>query len=626
MDNTWLLAVALIAGAAGLVGATVGAIVAVAVMAHRLRGKQGSASSVGALRAQGPTAAPHPPSTSGSSPPAPATVDIAAARAPHRAALAPGMVPPASRSAPFSVVRDDQSAQVAKVVPSRSQPQIITGGISLEGDFGRALSLTLQAPYCMFVTGKAGTGKSTLLKLLVEKTNKRVALLAPTGLAAVNIGGETIHSFFHFPPRPLDPDEIKAVREKGVYQSVQALLIDEVSMVRADLMDSIDRFMRLNGKDSRLPFGGVQVVLFGDVNQLPPVVASGEEAEFLAEQYESEFFFDADVFRSLRLEIVELTQVYRQSDPAFIGVLDAIRTGDVRGEDLELVNLRYRPGFDVTAADGYIILTTTNKAAREINLLRLSRLSGPEGVFVGRLTGEYPRKALPTDLELHLRPGAQVMFVKNDINKRWVNGTIGVVTGIEPDSVAVSISPGGSGHAVQVGPESWDILKHMYNRDHGRIETEVVGSFTQIPLRLAWAVTIHKSQGLTFDKVVIDLGKGAFAYGQTYVALSRCRSLEGIVLRRPIRMADVKTSPRVSQFLRSRTVYRPQADRGGAASKQSRSIGLGASVAPGSPEVAQSASRPSRSSKPKVCPHGVPRPYTCAICEPEKFKQMTGIG
>jgi ATP-dependent exoDNAse (exonuclease V) alpha subunit len=494
----------------------------------------------------------------------------------------------------------------------------------LEGEFGRALSLALQAPFCIFITGKAGTGKSTLLKLLVEKTNKRVALLAPTGLAAVNIGGETIHSFFHFPPRPIDRDEIKTLQDRRLFQAIDAILIDEVSMVRADLMDSIDAFMRKNGKDSGQPFGGAQVVLFGDVYQLPPVVASGEEAEFLTDQYQSEFFFDADVFRDLRLEIIELTRVFRQTDPAFIQVLDAFRTGDVNNQQMATVNTRYHGKIDPLGVDGGIVLTTTNAVAGEINRDRLRRLPDPERTYLGVVTGKYPEKAFPTDIELQLRVGAQVMFVKNDINRRWVNGTLGVVTGAEENSVQVRISSGGG--SVQVGRETWETLKHRYNRDHRRIETEVVGAFTQIPLKLAWAVTIHKSQGLTFDRLVVDLGKGAFAYGQTYVALSRCRSLDGIVLTRPIRQADVKVSPRVTQFLRSQTVYRPQADRSDPVDAGDRLLRTEEGGSGRRSGNAPSSSKKPRSRAQGACPHGVPRPYTCAICEPEKFKFMTGIG
>jgi ATP-dependent exoDNAse (exonuclease V) alpha subunit len=481
----------------------------------------------------------------------------------------------------------------------------------------------------MFITGKAGTGKSTLLKLLVEKTSKRVALLAPTGLAAVNVGGETIHSFFRFPPRPIDPDEIKSVPDKRLYQAIDAILIDEVSMVRADLMDSIDRFMRKNGRGPGQPFGGAQVLFFGDVYQLPPVVASGEEAEFLTDHYGSEFFFDAEVFRGLRLEIVELTQVFRQTDPAFIRVLDAFRTGEVTQEDAEIVNRRYRRGLERMDTEGHIVLTTTNAAAGEINMRRLSRLAGPERVFEGTVAGEYPRRAFPTDPELHLRVGAQVMFVKNDTNRRWVNGTLGIVAGMEANSVEVRFPSNGGSRVVQVGHETWEILKHRYNKERRRIETQVVGAFTQIPLKLAWAVTIHKSQGLTFDKVVIDLGQGAFAYGQTYVALSRCRTLEGILLKRPISQNDIKVHPRIASFLEARVVHRPRPPSGRDAASLARGMasqGRVREMAEGERSEGEGASDVIDARRRRVCPHGVPRPYTCAICEPDRFREMTGIG
>jgi len=404
-------------------------------------------------------------------------------------------------------------------------PQFLVGQIDVSGEFEEVLKRLLSSNDSYFVTGKAGTGKSTLLQLYVHNTTKRIALLAPTGLAAVNIGGETIHSFFKFPPRPINRDDVKRVRDRQLFQKLEAIVIDEVSMVRADLMDAIDRFMRINGPDRKLPFGGVQLILFGDIYQLPPVVASEEEAEYFSSVYDGAFFFNAKAFESLRLATIELQQVFRQTDPHFIKVLDAFRTGQVSAKELQIINQRYNPRFKPHREHGYIVLHATNDGADRFNEERLHKIRRKEKLYIGHIEGEFRRGSLPTPIELKLKPEAQVMFVKNDAGRRWVNGTIGRVLEVLDRSVRVEIADGDRRMVVEVGPEKWEILKHKIDRKSARIVTEVVGTYTQLPLKLAWAITIHKSQGLTFDKVVIDLGSGAFAPGQTYVALSRCRTL-----------------------------------------------------------------------------------------------------
>lgn len=510
-------------------------------------------------------------------------------------------------------------------------PPYLAGQVEISGEFRNTLERLLNEPTTFFVTGKAGTGKSTLLQLFVHNTSKRIALLAPTGLAAVNIRGETIHSFFKFPPRPLHPDDVKEIRDKDLFRALDALVIDEVSMVRADLMDTIDRFMRLNGRNRGLPYGGVQLILFGDVLQLPPVVASEEEAEYFSSVYDGAFFFHAKAFNNLELRTIELERVYRQADLEFIAVLDAIRTGQVSATQLEMINRRHLPSFRHAREDGYITLNTTNAGADRINEQRLNQIRHSGKVYLGQVEGRFRRGPLPTPLELRLKPEAQVMFVKNDSNRRWVNGTIGTVLDLSEGSVRVDIAGRRSRMIVDVGRDKWEILEHRIDRKSRRINTDIVGTYTQLPLKLAWAITIHKSQGLTFDKVIIDMGSGAFAPGQTYVALSRCRTLDGIILTQPVRLADVKVDPSVTNFLR--LPHRP-------ATKAVPDLATSGAPPQGRPISAsaiQKAVKRRRTRKPaptgtsadygpRKCPHGVPFYYICAICEPERFREMTGIG
>jgi ATP-dependent exoDNAse (exonuclease V) alpha subunit len=409
-------------------------------------------------------------------------------------------------------------------------------GIDPTPQFETALSFVLRRDGDLFVTGRAGTGKSTLLRVLREVMGPSAAVVAPTGLAAVHVGGQTIHSFFRFPPRLIGPDDIKRSRNGALMRRLDTLIIDEVSMVRADLMDAIDRSLRLNRGRADEPFGGVQIVLFGDLHQLPPVVREAEAASYLFETFGGPFFFNAPAFRDGRCELLELEHVFRQSDERFIRVLNAIREGEAGPEDLDTLNQRVAPLSRLRDAGDHVILTTTNEAAYRINMAFLESLPGAEKGFDAALTGEYPESAYPTDPTLVLKAGAKVILIRNDPQKRWVNGTLATIARIDGEKVFVEI--GGQTHEVE--PIAWESVRYAYDTSKDEITPTVNGTFKQLPIRLAWALTIHKAQGLTLDKVYIDLGRGTFAHGQTYVALSRCRSLEGLVLGRPLRPQDIR--------------------------------------------------------------------------------------
>lgn len=423
-------------------------------------------------------------------------------------------------------------------------------GIELNPEFQRALHLLERTRKHVLVTGRAGTGKSTLLRYFLDRTRKRAVVLAPTGVAAVNVGGQTIHSFFGFRP-DVTPDQVSRLRtpedRESVYKQVELIVIDEVSMVRADLLDCVDRFLRLNGPRRNHPFGGVQMAFFGDLYQLPPVV-TGTERKALATVYETPYFYSARALQGVDLELVELEKVYRQADPVFLEILGAIRNGTVTEEHLEILNRRCQLDFEPGPRDLYVQLTTTNGLAQAVNRAQLDRLHGKLYTFEGVLQGEFGHDHAPAPLHLTLKPGAQVMLVNNDPEGRWVNGTVGRVVEVLDDqpepAVVVEVEGGG---VAEVLPYTWELFS-FYVED-GELRSRVVGRYTQLPITLAWAVTIHKSQGKTFDRVVIDVGRGAFAPGQVYVALSRCRTLEGIVLRRPIQRKHVWVDYRIVKFL-----------------------------------------------------------------------------
>lgn len=420
--------------------------------------------------------------------------------------------------------------------------------LELSSDFRAALDLIENEGKNLFITGRAGTGKSTLLQLFRNTTKKKTVVLAPTGIAALNVKGQTIHSFFGFPPKPLEPHEIKKRRKRSLYKKMELLIIDEISMVRADLLDNIDRFLRMN-REVPLPFGGVQVVFFGDLFQLPPVVASEVEALKFQFEYESPYFFSSFVIaEGFEMEMVELRKVYRQDSRHFLRLLEAVRLNRVDFEDLEEFNERYLPNFQ--AEDFYITLSARNATANRINYKELDQLTTEEKVYLATVSGIFKESLYPTEAALKLKVDAQVMFIKNDPEKKFVNGTIGKVKSLHPDLIKVEVEEqSGFRRTLEVERMEWEIVKYMEDeRDAKKIKTETLGTFRQFPLKLAWAITIHKSQGKTFDKVLIDLGRGAFEHGQTYVALSRCRTLEGIVLKQRLNSKDIMTDDRVVQF------------------------------------------------------------------------------
>ena len=420
--------------------------------------------------------------------------------------------------------------------------------LELNADFQYGLDQIEKEGKNLFVTGRAGTGKSTLLQLFRRTTRKKTVVLAPTGVAALNVGGQTIHSFFGFPPHFLNAKDIKKRRNRRLYKNIEVLIIDEISMVRADMLDNIDLFLRINREDPH-PFGGVQVVFFGDLFQLPPVVSSDVESQLFQHFYDSPYFFSARVFQeNFPMEMLELRKVYRQDNRHFLRLLDAIRLNQADFDDLEDINERYLPDFQ--SEGGYITLSARNATVNSINRRELDRIPLPAEVFLASVTGSFNPKQFPTEAALNLKLSAQVMFVKNDPKKEFVNGTIGKIVRFEEDKIIVRVARSENGYReIEVEKMDWEILKYVQSKDDpNKIETETVGTFQQYPLKLAWAITIHKSQGKTFDKVIIDLGKGAFEHGQTYVALSRCRTLEGVVLKQPLRQRDILTDEKIVDF------------------------------------------------------------------------------
>ncbi|HAV10832.1 MAG TPA: AAA family ATPase [Dehalococcoidia bacterium] len=425
-------------------------------------------------------------------------------------------------------------------------------GIEINEQFQRALDMMERTGNNVFITGRAGTGKSTLLEYFRTITMKKVAVLAPTGVAALNVKGQTIHSFFKFKP-DITLQKVKRIKKDDdhsatIYEKLDSIVIDEISMVRADLLDCVDKFLRLNGQRKNTPFGGIQMIFVGDLYQLPPVVKSDEKAIFSV-NYETPYFFSAQAFEHLKVEFIELEKIYRQHDDRFIDLLNAIRNNSITEAELKTLNRRYIDDYKPPQNDFYIYLTTTNKTADLINAKQLETLHGDIHLFTGTLEGDFGKESLPTAIELQLKVGAQIMMLNNDAAGRWVNGTIGKVTGIETIETndTVIIAELANGDTVTISPYTWEIFK-FFIKD-AALESEIVGRFTQYPLMLAWAVTIHKGQGKTFEKVIIDIGRGTFAHGQMYVALSRCTRLDGIVLKQPVLKKHIWMDYRVVKFL-----------------------------------------------------------------------------
>lgn len=437
--------------------------------------------------------------------------------------------------------------------------------------FDLAMAYACQTNQSFFLTGKAGTGKTTFLHLLKSSCHKKMAVVAPTGIAAINAGGVTIHSFFQLPFGPFVPNDgflpqnihseintptrlLKNLRlsqsRKDIIEELDLLVIDEVSMLRSDMLDAIDLILRQTRQKPRVPFGGVQILFIGDLFQLPPVIKD-EEWKLLETYYEGPFFFQSRVLKENPPAYLELNKIYRQSDPVFVDLLNKIRNNQASEADLNFLHQFYQPGFEPSESDHYIVLTTHNYKADTLNRAALDRLPGAAKSFPATITGEFNEKASPAETNLQMKEGAQIMFIRNDKgeNRRFYNGKLATVTSINDESITVELLP--EKMPLELEKETWRNIKYHYHPEKDQIEEEELGTFVQYPVRLAWAITIHKSQGLTFEKAVVDAG-ASFAPGQVYVALSRLTSLEGLILQSRITEASLHVNPHVANFMENR--------------------------------------------------------------------------
>ena len=423
--------------------------------------------------------------------------------------------------------------------------------IELTDEFAKAYELIENTNESFFVTGKAGTGKSTLLKYFRSVTDKNVAVVAFTGLAAINVNGQTIHSFFGFPIGFIHPNAVKRNEEMSfLLRSFDTIIVDEVSMIRADLMDAMDKSLRIH-RGVQEPFGGIQMVFIGDMYQLPPII-DRDLYDVYGKYYKTPYFFSADVFSFMKLPLINLERIHRQNDPEFIEILNNIRERKNLPKTLGRLNQNVSMDFKDISEGETVVLSTTNEKVREVNTFFLNKLQTTAHSFVAFIDGDFDRKSFPTEETLFFKEGAKVMFVKNDPDKQYVNGDIGIVSKLLPFSIEVKCK----GSTFVVKKQKWEKIKYKYipaeeEGEKGTVSKVVIGSFEQYPLRLAWAITVHKSQGQTYNSVFIDLHKGSFTSGQTYVALSRCKSLDGIKLQRPIKESDIILDHRISEFSRT---------------------------------------------------------------------------
>jgi len=441
-------------------------------------------------------------------------------------------------------------------------------GLVITEEFKNIADIIENTSDSVYVTGKAGTGKSTLLKYITGRTKKKHVILAFTGVAALNVKGQTIHSFFSFPINLITRDNIKPqFRKNALFMGLELIVIDEVSMVRADLMDGIDYLLRINRNRPNDPFGGVQMLFIGDLYQLPPIV-DNDIHQYIQDKYRGEYFFNAPVFQQgFKYRFMELTHIFRQEDEKFKEMLNNIRIGNVDFNILVPLNARHVDNVG-EGEEGAVCLTTTNKIARKINKQNLEKIQQPEYTYKASIMGTLKNKfeeiekkyalkqinedkfddllddRFPANVFLKLKKGAQVMMIKNDPAKRWVNGSVGQITKLDENNIWVKLA----GKSYHVEKEEWKAVQFFYDKDKEKVEEKEQGAFLQYPIKLAWAMTVHKSQGKTFDKIVVDVGNGAFAHGQTYVALSRCRTLEGITLNREIHQKDIIVDKRINEF------------------------------------------------------------------------------